>query len=128
MNFRLTEGHRQWRKHKGNLQQKGHIEAFIAKVNGKTVTCIRLLKDFHHLPHKGRPGGGRPSAVAAADELDGEDGAGDAADGEGAAGGSSCSVPNLLVEVPLERQMLEVVAAAGPSGIPNNQVGGGVCG
>ena len=117
----------------GRLEGIGVIETFLGRVMGKAVICVRLLKQYNPTTTtkgggKRKGGGGRGDA--AADEDDGgapedgnedkEGGGGDDGDDEAAAGSS---VPNLMVEVPLERQMLELVAQAGPTGIVSKEVG-----
>ncbi|KAG1666818.1 hypothetical protein FOA52_011659 [Chlamydomonas sp. UWO 241] len=104
LGFRLVPGHRLWRKLKGKLQAGGFIRPLLAKVQGKATVCVQLIKPFT-----------AEAAAAAAAAGGGEDGE---EDEEGEEPGGM----RMVVEVPLERQMVEVIARGGPAGVINNQV------
>ncbi|GAX74755.1 hypothetical protein CEUSTIGMA_g2202.t1 [Chlamydomonas eustigma] len=117
LGYRLKAGHREWRKHKEHLVQRGCIEAFMARVTGKAVVCIKFLKEYKPEQRggslsKGR-GGIKKEEAENDEECSEDDEAEDAGNGSGA---------NLLVEVTLERQILEVIINAGAEGIQNNMV------
>ena len=92
-------------------------------MGGKVVVCLRLLKPFTRGKKNGtgagRGGGASTAGVSGADDEGGDDG--DEAEDEGGADAGSGG-PNLLVEVSLERQMLDLIARAGPGGINNSKV------
>uniref|UniRef100_A0A7S3VKM4 B-block binding subunit of TFIIIC domain-containing protein n=1 Tax=Dunaliella tertiolecta TaxID=3047 RepID=A0A7S3VKM4_DUNTE len=92
LGFTGKKGHRYWRRIKGKLLKNGNIHVYVAEMNGKAVTCVKLLKEY----------------TGPAEEGEGD---GDEGEAEAINNGS------LLVEVPLERQMLEAVLDAGHDGI-----------
>lgn len=86
------------------LEATGNIESFAARINEtKSAICIRLLKAYQ--PRRG--GGGDDSG-----DSDGGGGDKAAAGGAGFAASGRISV-NMLVELPLERQMLDIIMSAG---------------
>lgn len=46
LGYRLTRGHREWRRLLSRLVGAGMVETFEAKVDNKVLPCIRLLKPF----------------------------------------------------------------------------------
>ncbi|MEW5312804.1 MAG: hypothetical protein WDW38_004411 [Sanguina aurantia] len=119
LGFTMTKGHRAWRKFKAKLEGTKHIESIVTLVGDKHVPCIRLLRPFA-APSSG--GGGGEGG-----EGDDEEGGGEEGGEEGAAGGASPgSVSECIVELSVERQLLQSIAAAGPGGILNTELFAGM--
>ena len=106
------------------LDKDGCIESFLGRVNGKAVVCIRLLKPYaapNIMPVGGgkrRAAGGGGGGGGEADEEEEDAAAGVEEEEDGGGPGGS----NLTVEVPLARQMVEVIARAGPAGLGTTEV------
>ncbi|XP_058097979.1 uncharacterized protein LOC131242975 isoform X2 [Magnolia sinica] len=102
LGYRKTPGHRAWRNICNRLKDARLVEEFRAEVNKKVVNCLRLLKKFD--PKSFQP----KTAVFAYDDFDT-----DQPDKCGNKGQTS----DLLVELPIEHQVYDMVDAEGSKGI-----------
>lgn len=105
LGYRLTSGHRSWRRIYGKLENAGVVETFSATVGGKVMPCVRLLRPLRALWEADKS-----SMVAAPTDKEPDL---DMARGQ---------VNELLEYQPLERQIYDVVEAAGPPGIFSNEI------
>lgn len=55
LNYREAKGHRAWRNIVHRLENAGLVNKFQAKVNGKDVQCLRLLKKFDPNDFQSKP-------------------------------------------------------------------------
>lgn len=108
LGFSRAKGHRQWRRLRRKLLDAGFVDVFQATVGDRVATCVRLLKPFNE-------------AVAAGAAERARRGNDDEEEGEGEEdreqpGGRT---RNVIVEVPIQRQVLEAVLQAGRAGVLN---------
>lgn len=94
LGFRMTKGHRTWRRLRDKMIKMGLLEAFIGSVDGKPTSCLKLLKVY-----------GQCVDDDEAPEEDEEEGVG-----------------HLVVEQSLDRQIINMIVKAGPDGITNVDV------
>ncbi|XP_020591544.1 uncharacterized protein LOC110032283 isoform X2 [Phalaenopsis equestris] len=102
LGYRKTTGHRAWRSILFRLKCAGFVEEFRAAVNGKDVSCLRLLKEFdpkYFLPkafmHRYR--------CSNSENL--------------VRSGKRGQITDQLVEVPLDHQIYDMIDAEGQRGI-----------
>ncbi|KAK1358500.1 B-block binding subunit of TFIIIC [Heracleum sosnowskyi] len=102
-----TPGHRRWRNILHRLKDARVVEEFIAKVNTKEVSCLKLLKKFspkHFEPKSGKFG---------LDDLDVE---------ELVILGKRGQINDQLVELPLEHQVYDIIDAEGSKGLSKTEL------
>ncbi|XP_028554557.1 uncharacterized protein LOC110091869 isoform X2 [Dendrobium catenatum] len=102
LGYRKSSGHRAWRSILYRLKYSGLVEEFQAKVNGKNVSCLRLIKKFdpkYFLPKSfmhGHNGSDSENLVKT---------------------GKRGQITDQLVEVPLEHRIYDMIDAEGQKGI-----------
>ncbi|KDD71296.1 hypothetical protein H632_c5357p0, partial [Helicosporidium sp. ATCC 50920] len=57
LGFKGVAGHRAWRRMRGELVKRGHVECAPGDVNGRAVSCVRLLKPWRDGGEEGDEGG-----------------------------------------------------------------------
>ncbi|KAH0461474.1 hypothetical protein IEQ34_009049 [Dendrobium chrysotoxum] len=102
LGYRKASGHRAWRSILYRLKYSGLVEEFQAKVNGKNVSCLRLIKKFdpkYFLPK---------SFMHVHNGSDSEN---------LVKTGKRGQITDQLVEVPLEHRIYDMIDAEGQKGI-----------
>ncbi|OVA13387.1 B-block binding subunit of TFIIIC [Macleaya cordata] len=105
--YRRTPGHRAWRNLCNRLKDARLVEEFPAEVNRKVVSCLRLLKKFdekHFLP-KPVPCG--------SDDVDTD---------QPLRCGNRGQITEQLLELPIEHQIHDMIAAEGTKGLTVTEV------
>lgn len=103
LGYRRAPGHRSWRNICGRLKDAGLVEEFQAEVNKKVVTCLRLLKNFD------------PKNFEAKSCGFGENNDGDTE--QVLKFGKRGHITDQVVELPIERQIFDIVEAEGSRGL-----------
>ncbi|XP_052182207.1 uncharacterized protein LOC127794928 isoform X2 [Diospyros lotus] len=107
LGYRRTSGHRAWRNILNRLKDARVLEEFCAKVSGKEVSCLRLLKSFS-------PKNFEPKMVGRGDDdLDTE---------QLVKLGKRGEITDQLMELPIEHQIYDMVDAEGSKGIMITEV------
>ncbi|KAH9562911.1 hypothetical protein CY35_05G096600 [Sphagnum magellanicum] len=98
LGYRFAHGHRHWRRLMKRLQDAGYVEVFSAKIaESKIASCIRLLKSFD-----------AKTFGVGNDGTESENSIWGARRGQ---------VTEQVVEVPLDRQIYDLIDSAGPEGL-----------
>ncbi|MEW5299551.1 MAG: hypothetical protein WDW36_002555 [Sanguina aurantia] len=119
LGFTMTKGHRAWRKFKVRANREPCAGTLIEWLAGEGPRTVRSPEHRLRPPRAAAAGGreGKGTTRRAGERRGGE---------EGAAGGASPgSVSECIVELSVERQLLQSIAAAGPGGHPQHRA---VCG
>eukprot|EP00897_Mesotaenium_endlicherianum_P007453 jgi/Mesen1/6736/ME000344S06018 len=106
LGYRFTVGHRTWRRLQHRLTGAGIISVFPAQVDGKVVTCVKSLRPFEGSLDPKPP----PPPEEVEDELDAS---GAVRRGE---------VTALIGELPVDRQVYDMVESSGVEGIVAAQI------
>ncbi|KAJ4973068.1 hypothetical protein NE237_006242 [Protea cynaroides] len=107
LGYRKTPGHRAWRNIRNRLKDAGLVEEFHAEVDKKVVNCLRLLKKFD------------PKSFQPKTFLHGHD---DIKTEQLARCGRRRQIMDQLVELPIERQIYDMIDAAGSKGLTVTEV------
>ncbi|PRW05800.1 hypothetical protein C2E21_9561 [Chlorella sorokiniana] len=103
LGFRGQRGHRVWRRIKPALAKKGHIEEILARTEtDKAIKLIKLLKPW---------------------KEEGSDEEGSEGEEEGGEAPQGPPVGQQVAELSIDRQLLRMLVAAGPSGVSTNDIG-----
>ncbi|MCL7041505.1 hypothetical protein MKW94_017459 [Papaver nudicaule] len=107
LGYKEAAGHRAWRKIRNQLKDAGLVEEFDAKVNGKTVSCMRLLKKNSHKQFE-------PKHAACGTDVFNS--------GQQVKFGNRGQVSAQIFELPIEHQIHDMIAAEGTKGITVNEI------
>ncbi|KAG2439156.1 hypothetical protein HXX76_004523 [Chlamydomonas incerta] len=113
--FRGKRGHRLWRRMRKKLEDTGYLRMESSNVRGRTVPCVRLMKEWKPPTEAGGEEGPEEAGEGEGEDADEDEEGGPA----GAGGGGGGRASTALAEFSLERQLLDVVCGAGPEGILN---------
>ncbi|KAJ3680257.1 hypothetical protein LUZ60_016535 [Juncus effusus] len=116
LGYRLSKGHRAWRNVLNRLKDANLVEELKAKINGKVVVCVKLLRSFS-------PAEFQPKTVSNGynnnnnnnNKLSYE---------ELSKRGKRGYVTEQYVELPLDDRIYDLVESEGSKGITINEVGG----
>ncbi|KAJ0974336.1 hypothetical protein J5N97_016301 [Dioscorea zingiberensis] len=109
LGYRMSQGHRAWRITLNKLKNAGVVEEFLAKINGKvgSLNCLRLLGKF--CPENFR----QKSVMCGYDASESE---------VSLKHGKRGQITDLLVELPLENRIYDMIDAEGPKGITITEI------
>ncbi|KAJ1702050.1 hypothetical protein LUZ63_001829 [Rhynchospora breviuscula] len=99
LGYRLNRGHKDWTFISNKLKAASLVEDFRAKVEGKEVSCLRLVRSFNE------------------DEIQSKLGISNSK-GKGKSG----EVTDQFVELPLEQRLYDLIESEGSKGITINEI------
>uniref|UniRef100_A0A1D1ZGL8 Transcription factor tau subunit sfc3 n=1 Tax=Anthurium amnicola TaxID=1678845 RepID=A0A1D1ZGL8_9ARAE len=105
--YRMTKGHRNWRNICNRMKEARLTEEFQAKVNGKIVKCLRLLKNFN-------PKDFQPKTMMYGYENSHSEPLMKC--------GRRGQITEQIVELPIEQRIYDMIDAEGPKGITISEV------
>ncbi|KAI5056476.1 hypothetical protein GOP47_0028294 [Adiantum capillus-veneris] len=107
LGYRLTRGHREWRRILGRLVGAGMVEVFEAKVENKVLPCLRLLKPFD---------------LKAFNSKDNRANSEQTESDRSARGAKRGQITEQVAELSINRQIYEIIKQGGTEGVPVTEI------
>ncbi|KAH7414897.1 hypothetical protein KP509_14G017100 [Ceratopteris richardii] len=107
LGFRLTRGHREWRRLLSRLLGAGIVEVFEANVENKVLPCIRLSKPFD------------PKAFISRDSRGNLD---QTESDRSTRGTKRGQITEQVAELSINRQIYDIIKQGGPEGVPVTEI------
>ncbi|MCO5578627.1 hypothetical protein L7F22_032471 [Adiantum nelumboides] len=107
LGYRLTRGHREWRRILSRLMGAGMVEVFEAKVENKILPCLRLLKPFD---------------LKAFNSKDNRVSSEQTESDRSARGAKRGQVTEQVAELSINRQIYEIIKQGGMEGVPVTEI------